>query len=153
MPFMIPVLLVVSAAVAAYGAYQQGQSAKKAAAFNAQVANQNAVAARQQSAAEMAQHDRETYMRLGSIRAAQGASGGTMEGSALDVLGDTASQAELEKQNIKYRGEMQARGFGNTATLERFQGKAAARAGTLKAGSELIGGAASAYGSSLNRTG
>jgi hypothetical protein len=138
--------MIVGTAVAAYGAYQQGQAAKASAQFNAQVANQNAQAARAQSLMQQQQQQREQYKRLGAIRAAQGASGGTMEGSALDVLGETAAQGELERQNIAYRGEMAARGYGNTASLDLFGGKQAAQAGTLTAIGTVAKGAGSAYG-------
>lgn len=137
------IIAVAAAAVSAYGAYQQGQAAKTQAKFNAKIADENAQSARAQSAMQQQQQDRENYKRLGAIRANQGASGGTMEGSALDVLGETAAQGELEKQNIGYRGEMQARGFTNTASLDLFGGKQAEKAGNIQAGSELLKGASS----------
>ena len=143
----IPIIMIASAAISAYGAIQQGKAAKAAAEFNANVARQNAEIAREDARMQAQQADRETYLRLGAIRAAQGKSGGAAgEGSVLDVLGDTAAQSELEKQNILYRGELRARGETNTALLEMAQGKQAQKAGYLKAGSELLGGAASAAG-------
>jgi hypothetical protein len=66
------------------------------------------------------------------------------EGSVLDVLGDTAAQGELEKQNILYQGEQRARGFNNTAALDTFSGKQAQRSSYMKAGSELLSGGANA---------
>lgn len=146
MPMAIPIIMVAAAAVAAYSAYQQGQAAKKAANFNAAVQRQNAQATLTQSRANAAQVQRENILRLGAIRASQGASGGTGEGSVLDVISDVAAQGELERQNTLYRGELAARGNINTATLDVFEGKAAERAGTLRAGSELLGGAAGAAG-------
>jgi len=142
---VIPILMIASAVVSAVGAIQQGQAAKKAASFNEQVALQNAGIARRDAAAEAAQASRENYMRLGAARAAAGAGGGR-EGSALDVLGDIASQGELERQTILYRGENVARGYGNTAALERMQGKAAVRGSYMKAGGELLSGVAGAGG-------
>lgn len=139
-------LLIAAAAVSAYGSYEQGQTQKRASNYNRQLAEQNAVAARQQAAARQKQHDRETTLRLGAIRANQGAFGGAMEGSALDVLGDTAAQLELQRQNIEYAGELQARGYDSTAVLDQVRGESAARAGTIGAGASLLGGAAQAYG-------
>ena len=142
----IPYIMAASAVVSAVGAIRQGQAAKKAADFNAIINTQNAQIARSNAAAQAQQADREKYLRLGSIAAAQGKSGGEAgEGSVLDVLGDVAAQSEWEKQDILYQGEQRARGFTNTAALDTFSGKQARTAGYLKAGSELLSGGANAY--------
>ncbi len=138
--------MMASAAVAAYSAVQQGKAAKATANYNAAISMQNAEIARADAAAQAAQQDRENYLRLGAIRTAQGKAGGAAgEGSVLDVLGDAAAQGELERQNIIYQGEQRARGAVNTANLDTFSGKQAQKAGYLKAGSELLSGAAGAY--------
>ena len=101
---------------------------------------------RQQALDAERQQKRETYLRLGAIRAAQGHAGGAAgEGSVLDVLGDVAAQSELERQQVLYEGELKARGFSNTATLDRYSGAAAQTGSYFKAGSELLGGAGSSY--------
>jgi hypothetical protein len=146
-----------AAAVAAVSAVSQAQSAKKAADFNAAVNAQNAVIAQQRAAAQAAQQERDSRIRLGLINANQGKSGGASgEGSVLDVIGDNASQQELQRQEILYRGQLNARGYTNTATLDTFQGKNAERNGYLQAGSALLSGAAGTYtptrGSSVGST-
>jgi hypothetical protein len=152
MPAVIPIILIASAAIAAYSAVQQGKAAKAAADYNSQIQTQNAEIVREDAKVEADQSRRETLMRLGSIRAAQGASGGAGgEGSVLDVLGMVASEGKRQEQNIIYRGEQAARGYSNTAQLDTFSGSQAQKAGYLKAGSELMGGASSAYGS-MQRT-
>jgi len=152
----ITALLVAGTAMSAIGAIQQGRAQKAAADYNATINMQNAEIARRNAALEEKQAEREDYLRLGAIRAAQGKAGGMAgEGSVLDVLGDVAAQGELERQNIIYRGELNARGFTNTAQLDRFSGKQAQRAGYMKAGSELLTGGAQAYSAytKLGRTG
>ncbi len=151
MAFAIPALMIASAAIAAYGAIQQGQANKAAAKYNAAVNEQNAVLSRQEANDAAMQADRERYMRLGSIRAAAGKSGVQAQGSVLDVIGDAASQSELQRQQIIYRGELKARGYNNTATLDEFSGSQAQTAGYLKAGSALLSGA-STYAGNLKRT-
>lgn len=143
-PLIILALSAASAGVAAYGAYQQGQEAKKAAGFNAAVAQQNAQLNIDEAKQEAAQQQRQTILRLGSIRAAAGASGIQQEGNVLDVLGETARQSELERQNIVYHGALRARAETDTAIGEVFRGAGAARAGALRAGATLLGGAADA---------
>lgn len=139
----VPYLVVASAAVSAYGAVRQGQATKAASKFNAAVADQNAAIARQEARDLAMQQSRENYLRLGAIRAAQGKSGGAAgEGSVLDVIGDAASQGELQRQYILRSGEMKAAGYTNTGMLDRMSGKNAQTAGYLQAGSELLAGGA-----------
>ena len=138
----LPYLMIAGSVMSAIGAMQQGQAAKSAADYNATIATQNAAIARRNAADKATQADRETYLRLGQIRANQGASGGNAgEGSVLDVIGDVAAQSELERQQIIYQGELQARGFQNDATLETFSGDTKQNASYWKAGSELLSGA------------
>ena len=144
----IPAIMsIAGTAVAVYGVYQQGQAQKSAAEYNAKLAQQNAIVARQQADLRARQQDRLNRMRLGTIRATQGAAGGAQdEGSVLDIVADNAMQGELQRQEIVYEGELKARGFSATAALDIMQGKAAAKAGAIGAGSALLGGASKSYG-------
>lgn len=151
--------MIAGAAISAVGAIQQGKAAKAAADFNAQVSRNNATIAqqdaqleREQAQRDAYQVDRETRLRLGSITAQQGHAGGAQAGSVLDILGDSAAQGELEKQDVIYQGELRARshlnrasGFQNQAGLDVMQGRSARKASTLRAGSTLLQGASSAY--------
>lgn len=152
----VPFLMAAGAVVSAVGAIQQGKAADAAAQYNATISEQNAQIARNDAAMQAVQIERENALRLGAIRAAQGKSGGVAnEGSVLDVLGDVAAQGELDRQYAIYQGEQRARGFTNTAQLDRFSGKQAERSGYLRAGSELLSGGSRAYRSynQLPRTG
>lgn len=151
MAVVVPYIVAASAVVSAVSAIRQGSAAEAAANFNATVQEQNAAAARAQAKQQAQQIDRENYLRLGAIRAAQGKSGGEAgQGSVLDVLGDVAAQGELEKQNAIYSGEMAARGYTNTANLDRVSGSTASTNSYFKAGTELLSGGANAY-TSYNR--
>ena len=142
----VPFLLVASAAVSAYGAIQQGRAASAASNYNAAMARQNAALARQEAADLITQQQRENYLRLGAIRAAQGKSGGQAgAGSVLDILGDAAAQGELERQNIVRAGEIKAANYQNSAALDQYKAKYATQASYLQAGSDLLGGAANYY--------
>lgn len=146
LPAALPIISAVGTVVSVIGALQQGQASSNAASFNAQVASQNAELARREAAMAAAQNERETTLRLGAIRAAQGHSGGTGDaGSVLDVLGDAAAQSELERQNIIYRGELKARGFTNTAMLDTQAASNATTGSLFKAGSELLSGGVNTY--------
>lgn len=142
----VPFMMVAGAAMSAMSALQQGKAAKAAAEYNASLAAQNAEAARDQTILQVRQADRESYLRLGAVRAAQGASGGKEAGSVLDVIADTASQNEVQRQDIVYRGALAQRGYTNTAALDRFSGDTAQTGSYLTAGSELLQGGGRAYG-------
>jgi hypothetical protein len=154
----VPFMMIAAAGISAATAVRQGQIAKASGNYNATINEQNAQITREETQMLARQHDREMLQRLGAIKAAQGKAGGAAgEGSVLDVLGDVAAQGELERQNIEYRGELKARGFQNTAALDRAAGRAANQGSYLRAGAELFAGAAD-YGASgrrvtqLNRT-
>ena len=126
------VMQVGSAVMGAVGAMQQGNSANAAAQYNTQVANNNAIAARQAAGEDKKRHDRLTMKRMGTLRAGS---------ASLDLLEDSAMQEELEALSILHGGEVQAIGFENTATLERARGKSAKQAGYMGAAGSLLKGA------------
>jgi len=137
------VLTLASTAISAIGSLRQGKAEEQAAEFNATVAEQNAQLATQRAGVAAKQKDRETRLRLGAIRASGGASGGTGTGSVIDILGDVATQGKLEEQEALFEGELEARSFRNTASLDRSAGKNARSASKFRAGSALLGGASS----------
>lgn len=141
MAAVVPFLPYIAAAFTAVSAIQQGQAAKRAGDFNAAVAEQNAGVARNQAAADAEAQQRHARQVIGAQRAAYGASGITLVGSPIDVLSESASNAELDKLNILHRGEIAAVGYGNTATLERMKGAAGERQGYIGAASGILTGA------------
>lgn len=138
----LPFILAAGATIGAISSIQQGKAAKSAGDYNATINEQNAQLATEQSQRDAVQVDRANYLRRGAIIAAGGASGTTQAGSVLDVLADAGAQGELEKQNVLYGGKLAARGYKNTAALDRAQGKNALRSSYFKAGSELLTGGA-----------
>ncbi len=138
----VEIALIAGTLMSAGGAVQQGQAAKKAANFNAAVARNNAIAARQTAAENARRQERLGRKRTGELRAGVGAADVQMAGSALDLVEDTVMEEELQTLSIIHAGEVQASGFNNTAILEAMQGRAAAQSGYFRAGSTLlIGGA------------
>lgn len=131
----------IGAVVSVVGALSQANAASNAAKYNAQLAEQNAVTARQQAAASAEASDREARQRIGAMEANYGASGISLsEGSPIDILRQSATAAEMDRQNILYGGEVRASGYGNTATLDRYNASASQTSGYLRAGGELLGG-------------
>lgn len=138
-------LLVASTAFTTIGTLQAARAESNAAKYNAQVAQNNAAAARSQADADARRQRILADKALGGIRAATGASGVTMEGSPLDVLGESAATAALDVLNIKYKGEMRARGFDSDATLYGYRARSARKQGNLAAAGQLLSGASKVY--------
>ncbi|HEX7005583.1 MAG TPA: hypothetical protein VF274_00460 [Alphaproteobacteria bacterium] len=134
-------IAAASAAISAAGAVAQGNAAKSAANFNAAVARRNADIARANAAADAARQKQRGALLAGRQRAAAGASGITAEGSPLDVMADSAIASELDALTTRYRGELQARAYGQDATLQDMRGDAAQTAGYIGAGAALLSSA------------
>lgn len=136
----VETILIAAAATQAIGSIAAASSQSNASRYNAQLADRNATVATQQGEVAAEQQRRVNQMRLGSIQAGYGASGVTMEGSPLDVLAESASQAELEAQNIKYNASLKAMGYGDQAALDRSSAANAETAGMYSAAGSLLTG-------------
>jgi hypothetical protein len=129
-------------AVSTVGAIQQGKSAQNLANYNAQVAQNDAIAARQKAAFDAAAQDRQAKLFAGTQRASMAATGGELL-DMQDVADMSAEEAELENLAIRYGGEMGYRAGQQGADLARFQGKVAKQTAQGKAASSLLTGASS----------
>lgn len=130
-----------------YGRYQEGQANSRLADMNAAQAEENARLTIDQA------HKDEIRLRvqgrkvLGDMRAAYAASGVTMDGSALDVLYDSAANIEMDALNIRHQGEMKARGYDVESQMEgmRSDGMRAGGGFGMAAGMLKAGGYAASY--------
>lgn len=122
------------------GTLQSARASENAANYNAAVARNNAASARDQADADARRQRILGEKALGGIRAAAGASGITMEGSPLDVLGESAANAELDVLSIKYKGELRAMGHESDATLDAAKASNTRTTGYLAAAGTLLEG-------------
>lgn len=163
----IPLLLIIAAtAVSAMGAIQQGKAASEsakaqanAANYNATIQSQNATIARQQSNAREEAQRRASGQTLGKMRASIAQSGTGLSGSNADVYEQSAAAAELDALNIRYEGELDARGMLAQSQLSKYEAKthkmnaASARQGSYwSAAGSLLAGATKAYGAGKGGT-
>lgn len=140
MAVAIPFIMIAGAAISAYGAIQQGKAQKAASQYNAALAERNALVSTQQANAE-AERIRVAASRVqGAMVARMGASGLTIDGSAIDALGDSAAQAQLDIETVKYRGKLEAMGYHSNAELDRMRGKTAQEQSYYRAASEILTG-------------
>ena len=148
----------IGTGVQAYGAIQQGQAAKKAAAYNAQVAQNNAKIAEQNANYAIQAGTQKAAMEslrgraaLGKIKAAQAASGINVNtGTAADVQEGAREANVLDTATVLQNAQLQAYGYRSQASnfksqagLYDMQGDAAANAGNISALGTLLSGASS----------
>lgn len=156
MAWVVIAQAVVAAVSAAASANAQRQSAKAqqaAADYNARVMEQNAATERQQANAREEMQRRQARQVLGEQAAGLAQAGiGLGSGSALDVMQQSATNAELDALSIRYEGDLRARGLLASAEQESYQGRVArmnartaTTSGALGVASSILGGA-SRYG-------
>ena len=120
-------LSALSFGVQAFSAMRQGEAQEAAlkqqsqvAEFNARVAENNAILARQAAEADADTIDRQRRIALSKQSTGFAASGVVIdEGSTLEVLGDTAAEFELDRLNRLHQGQVQTNAQRIQSTLER----------------------------------
>lgn len=150
---------VAGGAIGAYGSYEQGQAAKSAANYNAQVATENSQVAKQNANIAGQAGDQqagikelENRVKLGSIKANQGASGVDINsGSAVKVQQSAAELGALDALTIRsnatktaYGYEVQGQNETAQAQLDKYSGQTAQEAGNIGAASTFLGGVGNA---------
>lgn len=135
-------IAAVGTAISVVSAIGGAMSQRDAAKYNAQVAENNAIASRQQAAANAEAQQRDARMRIGQMEANYAASGVSLEGSPLEILEQSARNSEMDRLNILYGGELRAGNYGAEAQLNKSRASSAMTSGFIRAGSELMSGAA-----------
>lgn len=132
--------VVAGQALNVVGTIQESQSKIAAAEYNAGVASENANQTRIASNEQERQFRVSSRKQLGQMRANYSASGVTLEGSPLDVLEESAMNAELDALQLRHGGEVKARAFENEMNIEKFKAKQAKSGMYLGAGGALLSG-------------
>lgn len=137
---------IITAAISAAAAISQGQQAKAAADYNAKVDEQNAQLAREQAAAKEQLHRNEVRMFMGRQRAAVAEAGVGFGGTQQDLAVQSALAAEMDALNIRYAGELEARGLFAQAQQTRLEGKQRQTNAGFQAFGSVLGGVANYAG-------
>lgn len=140
------VLQGLGGVIQAGGALRQGEARYQAAEFNARVAEDNARIAKLQSAEEERRLRVQSRKELGRARASISASGVQLEGSPLEVLQESAANAELDALAIRHRGDLTQQAFRREAAIERFRGQNARLNSRFQAAGLLLGAGGSIGG-------
>lgn len=124
MGFALPVMGLIGSAVSAYGAYQGAQANAAAANYQAQVARNNALIARQNAAwtaasgaAKEAAQGMKNAAAVGNLKAKQGASGVDINtGSSANVRAAAAELGQLDLATTRSNTSREAYGYEVAAT-------------------------------------
>lgn len=141
---MLPVLLSAitagGALLGAVGKIKQGEAAAKAGEFNAEIAEQNAADTLVLGAEEERRVRVMARKTIGQARASIGASGIQADASALDVLQESAANAEMDAISIRYQTYKKAQTFKNDAALARMGGGAGLSSSLFGAAGSILTG-------------
>lgn len=145
MPIGTTTALIVGSAIAgagtsAYGQLKAGSEAKKAADYNAKVAEAQAADALARGRDEESRFRSELKGLIGSQRAGFAAQNiDVSTGSAVDVQADTAYLGELDALTIRSNAAREAWGYRVQAANQRQAGADASRASKFGAASTILG--------------
>jgi hypothetical protein len=146
MAFMVAAIPYITMAIGAVSAIQQGRQAKASADYNAKQQEVSADITRRQASEREQMQRNEARKMLGKQRAAIAESGVGFGGSSQDIYLESARDAELDALNLRYAGELEARGLIEQAKLTRMEGRAKAQQAGFQAVGSVLGGVAKGYG-------
>jgi hypothetical protein len=132
---------VGAAVVAGVGALSNAKTKKNAAEYNQKVEAQRSTIATQQATVNESAQRRRTAMFLGRQTAAVAENAG-LSGTGLDLIEQSATEAELDALNIRYGGALESMSASSQATLYGMQAEDAETSGYVGAASSAL----SAYG-------
>jgi hypothetical protein len=143
--------VVVGGALTAYSQHQAGQAAKATGKYNAKLAENEAIAAEQQSHVESQQMQKNKERLIASQRAGFAKGGAVItEGTPLLLMAEQAGNAELDILQNQRNRAMQGTSLLSQAEMSKWQGNQAARAANIGAAGTVIGTAGSAKSTHSN---
>jgi len=137
---------VVGGLASAFGAGKAGMEAKEASDFNSSLKNSQAIEAIQEGQENERRARIASGKQIGGERAAIAASGIKSEGSALDVLQESASNAELDALTIRHQSQLKAWSYEMGAKADQMEGQSAQTRAGYGVASGLLGGIGSLAG-------
>lgn len=129
--------------VGAAGALSSGAQQSALSEYNAKVSEANALATKQASLEEEDKHRQNAHRLLSDQAGTFAASGVDLEGSPLEIMSQTAAQAERDAITIRNSGSVAEAQQRSQAAMDRLSAKSATSSSYWKAGSSLLTGVSS----------
>ena len=143
---LAPIIGGIGTGVQILGTIQAGREADAKAQYEAKVQEQQADEATASSQRSAAEQHRQGQFLLSQQRAAIAGSGGSLaDASVLDLMGDTAAEADLAARTEIYKGDQQSRGYNDAAKVSRISGRNARNASYISAAGSLFSGVSNMY--------
>ena len=117
------ILAAAGVGMQAYGMIKSGQDAASAAAYNANLYNQQAAIIETRKGLTREEYDRMIDRLEGETIVAVASSGYDLSGSFLEVMNDTLTQANLDKQKAVYNLEVEKSQARSSAEAASRQGR------------------------------
>lgn len=133
-------LMAAGPALNVAGAIHQGNSNAAISEYNAQMANRNAGIVQQQGAEQERRSRVQAGKQIGGMVSAYGASGVSSDGSAADVIRNSAANAELNALTIRNNADIKATALRNEASLDYYRANNDRVAGYMNAVATMIPG-------------
>ncbi len=131
---------LLSTFVQAAGAFEKGNASAASAQFNQRISNYNATVTTQEGQIVEQQVRQAGARSIGQMRANIGASGLSSDGSALDILQESAYNAEMDALNTRYNYATKAQAYRMGGELQGMEAKNDKTAGINNAASILMSG-------------
>jgi hypothetical protein len=145
----VTLVSLAGTAVSVQGQRNAATAADQAAKYNSQLQKQQATQTGLVAAENARRKTRENARIIGAQRAAIGASGLSMEGTPLAVLGETAMMLQRDILDIGYDSANQSRQLRAAAKMSIYEGKtqsSALKTSAVATGLSGVSSAASGYG-------
>jgi hypothetical protein len=107
---------------------------------------------RQKGAYEAARQNDRSTRQIANMRGQYLSSGIGLSGSAADVISDSATQASLDEQAVKYSAQVQSDNYTFESKLARQNASNAMTGGFIGAAGSLVNGLAQQMNINANRT-
>lgn len=134
------VVSLAGAGVAGYSQIQQGKSQQAIANYNAKVQESQALQAEQDARVKANAQRSANQALMSKQRALYSKAGVTAGGSPLLVQAEQAAVLEMQALDIERTGNVKASYARSQAELDKFSGKAAAKAGKMQGYSTILMG-------------
>lgn len=138
---------LASGAMQASNASAAGTAQANAYNYNAEIANNNAIAAQQAAAAQSQQQgtiNNANYAHMEANMAGNGVD--VNQGTPTSMLGEEAGQGKLAQMNDIYAGNIQATNFRNQAAIDNLNAANAVAAGNNTGNAAMLSGGVSGIG-------
>ncbi len=125
----------------AFGALVQGQNTANSLNYDAQVQQNNATTALTTAKFNADKQSLLATRQMGAATAAYGASGVSADsGSVMAVMGASAANAELDRQNILHGGDIRATNYENQVSIDQLGASNAIKSSYFNALSAMVAG-------------